>query len=202
MAAVIFQPHQQVVQQQVVQQHVVPRRSRPWAERDGSNGVTRDTQRPDLYLVGNGGSASKISIVQILFGAWKRVQSTANVLFLVVLLGVSALALNSMIEVFGGGHRTGSASSSRLGQVDGVDFLAEAALGGSPNQADIGSVPAGNTYSDSEYYVVKPGDTLWGIATKLRPEGDVRPIVDALAERAGGVDIMVGQRLRVDGLGR
>lgn len=48
--------------------------------------------------------------------------------------------------------------------------------------------------------VVRPGDTLWGIATRLvGPAGDPRPLVDAIV-RANGVDpgaIRPGQVLEV-----
>jgi Tfp pilus assembly protein FimV len=49
--------------------------------------------------------------------------------------------------------------------------------------------------------VVRAGDTLWGIAQALRPQGDVRALVDRLAERAGGPELSPGQRIDVRGLG-
>jgi len=49
-------------------------------------------------------------------------------------------------------------------------------------------------------YVVQPGDTLWAIARRLQPSGDVRPLVDRLADRLGGAALEAGQRLPVDGL--
>ena len=48
--------------------------------------------------------------------------------------------------------------------------------------------------------VVRPGDTLWSIARSLQPTGDVRPLVDRLAERAGGAQLVVGQRLDLSGV--
>jgi len=45
--------------------------------------------------------------------------------------------------------------------------------------------------------LVRPGDTLWSIARRLQPEGDVRPLVDRLAARAGGGPLQPGQRLAV-----
>jgi hypothetical protein len=48
--------------------------------------------------------------------------------------------------------------------------------------------------------VVQPGDTLWSIARRLQPEGDVRPLVDALADRNGGAGVQAGQRLWLDDL--
>jgi hypothetical protein len=49
-------------------------------------------------------------------------------------------------------------------------------------------------------YVVQPGDTLWGIARQLDPEGDIRVLVDELAARAGGAGLHAGQRLDLRGL--
>jgi LysM repeat protein len=47
-------------------------------------------------------------------------------------------------------------------------------------------------------YVVAPGDTLWSIARHLVPEGDVRPVVDALAADRDGRPLQVGERLVVE----
>ena len=50
-----------------------------------------------------------------------------------------------------------------------------------------------------EIYVVQPGDTLWAIATDLsQPGDDVRPLVDALREAAGGSALEIGQRIIID----
>ena len=46
-------------------------------------------------------------------------------------------------------------------------------------------------------YIVQPGDTLWSIARRLQPEGDVRPLVDQLVDLNGGTDLAVGQRLPI-----
>jgi len=46
-------------------------------------------------------------------------------------------------------------------------------------------------------YVVQPGDTLWSIARRLQPEGDLRPLVDQLVDLNGGTDLAVGQRLPI-----
>jgi hypothetical protein len=48
--------------------------------------------------------------------------------------------------------------------------------------------------------VVQPGDTLWAIARRIQPTGDVRPLVDELAHRAGGAAVVSGQRLDLSGL--
>jgi Tfp pilus assembly protein FimV len=44
---------------------------------------------------------------------------------------------------------------------------------------------------------VSPGDTLWGIARSLRPGGDPRPVVDALARANGGSTLQAGQQLLI-----
>ena len=44
-------------------------------------------------------------------------------------------------------------------------------------------------------YRVQPGDTLWGVATRLHRGGDIRDTVDELAEINGGESVRVGQAL-------
>ena len=44
-------------------------------------------------------------------------------------------------------------------------------------------------------YLVQPGDTLWSIARKLQPEGDVRALVHQRVDANGGADLRVGQRV-------
>jgi nucleoid-associated protein YgaU len=47
-------------------------------------------------------------------------------------------------------------------------------------------------------YVVEPGDTLWGIARRLDPDGDPRPVVDRLARFNDlGPALQAGQSLRI-----
>jgi len=52
-----------------------------------------------------------------------------------------------------------------------------------------------------DVYVVRPGDTMWSIASSLQPDGDVRALVDQLTERAGGSGLQAGQRIPLDDLG-
>ena len=50
-----------------------------------------------------------------------------------------------------------------------------------------------------EIYIVQPGDTLWAIAGRVAPAGaDLRPVVDALEESAGGAQLEIGQRIISD----
>lgn len=66
--------------------------------------------------------------------------------------------------------------------------------------ADAVPAPEAVAPAPSRVYVVRAGDTLWGIARDLQPEGDIRPLVDLLAERNGGSRLEAGQRLSLDGL--
>jgi nucleoid-associated protein YgaU len=53
--------------------------------------------------------------------------------------------------------------------------------------------------------VVQAGDTLWGIARRLAPGADVRPVVDQLAAAHGTGPLQPGERLAVGevvGVGR
>ena len=46
-------------------------------------------------------------------------------------------------------------------------------------------------------YVVQPGDTFWGIASRLRPGGDPRPLVAELVAAHGTPVLVAGERLRL-----
>ncbi len=60
--------------------------------------------------------------------------------------------------------------------------------------------PASSESADTiEIYVVKPGDTLWSIATGMASPGeDIRPLVDALNDIAGGASLDIGDQLIID----
>ena len=81
-----------------------------------------------------------------------------------------------------------------------VAYLAVAGLQATLGGASGASGPSAAAAGASTVYVVQPGDTLWTIARSLHPHGDIRPVVDALEQRAGGADLVPGQRVRVDGL--
>jgi nucleoid-associated protein YgaU len=49
-------------------------------------------------------------------------------------------------------------------------------------------------------YVVQPGDTLWTIAQRLHPDGDIRALVDQMAANHGGASLSAGERLDLDAL--
>ncbi len=47
----------------------------------------------------------------------------------------------------------------------------------------------------AEAVVVRPGDTLWSIARRLQPTGDVRGLVDALVAANGSTTVVAGDRV-------
>jgi nucleoid-associated protein YgaU len=44
-------------------------------------------------------------------------------------------------------------------------------------------------------YVVQPGDTLWTLARRAQPTGDLRPLVGRLAAARDGRPLQAGQRI-------
>lgn len=60
-----------------------------------------------------------------------------------------------------------------------------------PGAARAGSLVAGTTY------VVRRGDTLWGIAERLAGNGDPRPVVAQLEVQAGGDALQPGEVLHL-----
>jgi len=60
----------------------------------------------------------------------------------------------------------------------------------------IGSVSADATPSP-RVWVVREGDTLWGIAASLQPRGDVRPLVSQLVQLNGTSAVHAGDSIMV-----
>jgi hypothetical protein len=48
--------------------------------------------------------------------------------------------------------------------------------------------------------VVQPGDTIWSIARRIHPDGEIRGVVDELQQRVGGTALDVGRHIDVRGL--
>jgi len=75
------------------------------------------------------------------------------------------------------------------------------ALGGGPLPASEAGSPEVITLPletvSASTHVVAAGDTLWSIARHLQPEGDVRPLVDALVAARDGRPLQVGERIRL-----
>jgi len=60
--------------------------------------------------------------------------------------------------------------------------------------------PAATTAEAPVELIVQPGDSLWSIARRLQPRGDLRQLVDRLIERVGGTSVTRGQHIDVSGL--
>ena len=88
-----------------------------------------------------------------------------------------------------------------LGTLLTVGWVLGALGGGSLAASEGGSSPARDAVVldlepvSRSTYVVAPGDTLWSIARALQPEGDVRPVVDALAAARQGRPLEVGETI-------
>jgi hypothetical protein len=59
------------------------------------------------------------------------------------------------------------------------------------------SPPASGVVVQGDTYVARPGDTLWDVARALPVGGDVRDVVDRLAEVNGSVSVIAGQAIRI-----
>ena len=76
---------------------------------------------------------------------------------------------------------------------------AVADLGGGPDPApEITTTLSPHTPISANRYVVQPGDTVWRIARKLKPSGDVRAVVDRIVARNGTATLQPGQTLLLD----
>jgi hypothetical protein len=49
----------------------------------------------------------------------------------------------------------------------------------------------------AEVWVVQPGDTIWSIAERMQPSGDIRPLVDRLAAEVHAQPLQIGERLAI-----
>ena len=68
------------------------------------------------------------------------------------------------------------------------------------NAMGVGGAPEAST---SRTYVVRPGDTLWSIATRLAPSTDPRIVIEAITS-ANGLDpaaLVPGHELSVPSVG-
>ena len=76
----------------------------------------------------------------------------------------------------------------------GVGLVLRAAGGSITHEPP--AAPA-NPIAATADYVVQPGDTLWSVARRLQPEGDVRPVVDRLVAERGSSGLAVGEVIHI-----
>lgn len=81
-----------------------------------------------------------------------------------------------------------------------------AALGGSPAapgtsvaalSASAAAGSASGAAPGETIYVVRPGDTLWSIASRFDHGGDPRPLAEALARETGSAVVVPGERIAI-----
>lgn len=72
-------------------------------------------------------------------------------------------------------------------------------LGGGPLAASEQPGSPGSLGSHAAAYVVKPGDTLWSIATRVDRGGDPRPLVDRMAAQLGTYELQPGETIDLPG---
>ena len=75
-----------------------------------------------------------------------------------------------------------------------VLVLASLAMAGKAGAA-LGGLPlaAPERHPAESRFVVQPGDSLWSIAERIQPDGDVRPVVDELSRARGGAPLVPGE---------
>lgn len=82
-----------------------------------------------------------------------------------------------------------------LGVLLGAGSLAGA--GQAPPSSPGSSTPVEIRAVAASTHVVQPGDTLWSLARRIQPEGDVRPLVARLRAASGPGPLLPGQPLRL-----
>jgi hypothetical protein len=94
----------------------------------------------------------------------------------------------------GRGRRPSGATYRRRRVAAAVLVLASLAMAGKAGAA-LGGFPlaAPERHPAEQQYVVQRGDSLWSIAERIQPEGDVRPVVDELSAARGGTQLVPGE---------
>lgn len=129
--------------------------------------------RPRPVVVGAPAAASPVAVL----APRRRVRALVSGVVLAALVALASLGVLALT----GADAAASSPASSTTRVPSVAV----------------DVAAASTPTD---VVVRQGDTLWSIARRLHPSGDVRALVDQLARRAGGSSLTVGQRIDVRGL--
>jgi hypothetical protein len=103
----------------------------------------------------------------------RRVAVAALALLIALVLAVGLTAGTALARTGGGPLTATGAQSSQTGTSAILSGAAQATRSG--------------------VWVVRPGDTLWAIASALEPRGDIRPLVDRLEAEVGTTGLQPGQ---------
>jgi hypothetical protein len=60
-----------------------------------------------------------------------------------------------------------------------------------------GSTLGSTRQAAAQVWTVRPGDTLWSIALRVQPKGDIRPLVDALSAEVHGQPLVIGEQIAI-----
>jgi hypothetical protein len=53
------------------------------------------------------------------------------------------------------------------------------------------------TLATHTHVIVQPGDTLWSIARRAQPTGDIRPLVSSIEAKRHGRPLQVGETIQI-----
>jgi hypothetical protein len=53
------------------------------------------------------------------------------------------------------------------------------------------------TLATHTHVIVQPGDTVWTIARRARPTGDIRPLVSTIEAKRHGRPLQVGETIQI-----
>jgi len=106
----------------------------------------------------------------------------------------------SLVDAPVGTRRQGASPAVRRRRLATLGLVAAAVVGLALPVSWLGGKPAAAGTAPSPlvghaFYTVRPGDTLWSIATRLEPGGDPRPVVTQLATETGSDTVMIGERI-------
>jgi hypothetical protein len=71
------------------------------------------------------------------------------------------------------------------------------ASGDGPLTAAGPSVSIDATLASHTHVIVQPGDTLWTIARRVQPAGDIRPLVSSIEAQRHGRPLQVGETIHI-----
>ncbi|MEY2417741.1 MAG: hypothetical protein QOG90_421 [Actinomycetota bacterium] len=71
------------------------------------------------------------------------------------------------------------------------------ASGGGPLTAAGQPVSIDATFASHSRVIVQPGDTMWTLARRAQPTGDIRPLVASMEAKRHGRPLQVGETIQI-----